>query len=110
MIERQRKVSMKYKIEKTEIPTAKSGRPSKYPFEKCTEHGHSFFLAGLTQEQVASIADHWSRKMGCYFSTRKVMEGGIKGIRIYRDDKKKRNPRMRQTVSADNGSTGAGQV
>lgn len=64
-------------------PSAKPGRPPKYPFSTMPV-GASFFVAGKTQSGVSAAATISAKRSGRKFATRGVTEGGVKGVRVWR--------------------------
>lgn len=59
------------------------GRPAKYPFRELRP-GQSFFAPGVTTYGLGGASDHWRKSTGWTFVTRKVVEDGIPGVRVWR--------------------------
>jgi len=74
-----------FKIDKNvPIPEGRWGkRRKKYPFDEM-EVGDSFFIHGGKQESITSIMRHWREKLGHKYTTRSVVENGVKGVRVWR--------------------------
>jgi hypothetical protein len=60
------------------IPPMNRARMTLYPWRTMAV-GQSFF-APVSQV----TASHWSRKTGCTYVTRAVVEDGIRGVRVWR--------------------------
>jgi len=64
-----------------------SGRPLKYPFDKLTKIGASFFW-DVKANTLKNAAVAWSKRnnKGFKFEIRSVTEDGVKGTRIFRKE------------------------
>jgi len=80
---------MEIKIDKNVPMPVMQGRESKYPFSEM-EVGDSFFVAGMTSNQMNNASSHYRKKHGWSFICRNVEfydEGpgiNVKGARIWR--------------------------
>jgi hypothetical protein len=63
--------------------TGHSSRPSKYPFDEMVI-GDSVFVPAILIKGARTAASTLAKKHGWKFTTRKLEEGGQKGVRIWR--------------------------
>lgn len=64
-------------------PASGPGRPPEYPF-RTMPVGASFFVAGMSQKKMSATTYRYYKEYGMKFSTRKVMENGVEGTRVWR--------------------------
>ena len=74
----------KFKIDKGVPLLDRQRKNTVYPWA-AMEPGDSFFVAGAAQPSISSCAGAVSRRRsGWRFATRKVTEGGVAGVRVWR--------------------------
>ncbi len=67
------------------IPRSRSDRLRKYPWAELAV-GQSFFVAGEKQTSLIAAAWGWAKRQspGARFTSRKVVENGVAGVRVWR--------------------------
>ncbi len=67
------------------IPQSRGRSLRKYPWE-CLNVGQSFFVPGDKQASIVSAAWGWAKRQspGARFTSRKVVENGVAGVRVWR--------------------------
>lgn len=64
-------------------PPSRSPGHGIYPFPLMSV-GDSFFVAGKDEKQLGPSIRNHKLRTGRVFATRRVIEGGIKGVRVWR--------------------------
>ena len=75
-----------FKIDKNvDIPAPDTSARGKYPWAQM-DVNDSFFVAGKTANNMTQSARKWakSHKPDAKFTARKLVEGGVEGVRIWR--------------------------